>query len=62
MKWSEAYEQVMLERDLAMQAKAIRDEAMRDLRDKLAEETTKNILKEMASGRMGNEASTRHML
>ncbi len=47
MSWNEAFEQVMRDRDLAMHAKAIRDEAMRDLRDKLAEETTKKAIKEL---------------
>ena len=51
MKWNEAYEQVMRERDIAMHAKAIRDEAMRDLREKLDIERTKTILREMQDGR-----------
>ena len=51
MTLQEAYEQVMKERDLAMLAKAIRDEAEADLRERIRQEVTVKVMKELEIGR-----------
>ena len=51
MNWQEAYEQIMRERDIAMQAKAIKDEAEADLRERLQNEITHKVIKELQNGR-----------
>jgi len=51
MKLKDAYEQVMRERDVALEIKAIRDEQIRLARERIFEEATQKVIKELKSER-----------